>query len=274
MSSPSSVVWVDGQLLVDDQLPDDVALLLGTELGMSPAVYVHRDELLHAHVRMLSLAADTLGYEGFEAARTLAALEAATASSAGTVRVSLVPDPASHKAMPPGHHWSPQVEAFTPPPMSPVDSPAGLRLATGAHRRNQTSPAAGIVLRDDAELRAGAVQDPQVDLTVWGDLAGNVACVDQHALFTRSGGRLVTPPLSDAAPRTAWRHALLTGRDVAESSLPLAELSGDTPPGALVCLSPWGDPRPVASVDGRSVDIDATAALVDELRERMEDLRR
>jgi branched-chain amino acid aminotransferase len=141
-----------------------------------------------------------------------------------------------------------------------------------AHRRNQTSPAAAIVLRDDAELRAGAVDSPEVDLTLWGNLADRVACVDQHALFARVDGQLVTPPLADGAPRTAWRHALLTGPGAVEAPLALPGLVATVD--ALALLSPWGEPAPVASLAGEPVDAAASAALVDELRERSEDLRR
>lgn len=251
-TATASVVWVDGEFVSDEQQSHRVQVRLGASLGISPVAYVRGGSLLDAHARTLALAATTLGYDGAD----IAVLMAVLAPLGDALHaVSLVPTLESHRATPPGTDWMFDVRPFEPPLIA-GRSLDGVRLTVGEFRRNQTSPAANVLLRDDADLAAGASRDPQVDATLWLDLDGHVACADQHCVVAEIGGRLCTPALDHAALRTAWRHSLVSADTsaVVEQAVTLDDLLAAD---AVVCVTPWGQVLPVSSLDERSYDTTA-----------------
>lgn len=141
------------------------------------------------------------------------------------------------------------LDGFTPPRVLSPDSPAGLRVSLASHRRNQSSAAARLLLSQDTELIAGRVQSEQTDATLWLNLEGNVACIDQHSVFVRmSDARLLTPPLQDGAIHSACRSAQIESSGAQEQSMTLADLLGAQ---SITCLTPWGQTVPVSSLAGR-----------------------
>ncbi|CAN5513015.1 hypothetical protein BH10ACT3_BH10ACT3_12650 [soil metagenome] len=256
-SATASLVWSEGDLYAVDEAPDEVRTLMGSVLGLSPAVHVTPGVLLGTQVRILAIAATSLGYTGYDAAQVAAQLEELDEPSL----VALVPAPDSHKAMPPGEAWSVRTETFLPPSqLGAAAEPDGLRLATSPFRRNHTNPAASVQLMDDTELWAGAVRRDDVDATLWLNLSEHVAGVDQHALLAVVDGALVTPSPEHGAVRTAWRQAMVIDSGATEVPLGLDDLFRAD---AVVCLTTWGDVVAVASLDGRLVgDAETSVGLV------------
>jgi hypothetical protein len=274
------VFWVDGKILDSDSLNPDVEARLGLLLGISPVVYICADpelavdqaaQKVEEHVQILSEAAQTLGYTGFDsalaAAQIASAVDGSTQDGAGQdgagqdgagqddsglqqyVAVTLVPRAISHKAAPPGADWFMQLAGFTPPRVLSVDSPGGLRVSLSSHRRNQKSPAAQLLLAQDTELLAGRVRTEDSDATLWLNLDAEVACIDQHSVFVRmSDATLLTPPLDDGAIHSAYRSAQIESSGALEQSLTLGDLLDSQ---SITCLTPWGQTVPVASLAGR-----------------------
>ena len=122
-------------------------------------------------------------------------------------------------------------------------------MSLASHLRNQSSPAARLLLSQDTELIAGRVQSEQTDATLWLNLEGNVACIDEHSVFVRlSNATLLTPPLQDGAIHSACRSAQIESSGAQEQSLTLADLLGAQ---SITCLTPWGQTVPVSSLAGR-----------------------
>ena len=264
------VFWIDGKILDSDLLSQDTEARLGLLLGISPVVYINADpelapdrvaQTVQAHVQVLSDAAQTLGYMGFDPALAASQIAAALLGPAqdGSAQdgsgqqpylsAALIPSASSHKAAPPGGDWFMHLDGFTPPRVLSPDSPAGLRVSLASHRRNQSSAAARLLLSQDTELIAGRVQSEQTDATLWLNLEGNVACIDQHSVFVRmSDARLLTPPLQDGAIHSACRSAQIESSGAQEQSMTLADLLGAQ---SITCLTPWGQTVPVSSLAGR-----------------------
>ena len=264
------VFWIDGKILDSDLLSQDTEARLGLLLGISPVVYINADpelavdrvaQTVQAHVQVLSEAAQTLGYTGFDPALAASQIAAALLGPAqdGSAQdgsgqqpylsAALIPSASSHKAAPPGGDWFMHLDGFTPPRVLSPDSPAGLRVSLASHRRNQSSAAARLLLSQDTELIAGRVQSEQTDATLWLNLEGNVACIDQHSVFVRmSDARLLTPPLQDGAIHSACRSAQIESSGAQEQSMTLADLLGAQ---SITCLTPWGQTVPVSSLAGR-----------------------
>ena len=274
------VFWIDGKILDSDLLSQDTEARLGLLLGISPVVYINADpelavdrvaQTVQAHVQVLSEAAQTLGYTGFDPALAASQIAAALLGPAqdGTAQdgsaqdgsaqdgsgqqpylsAALIPSAKSHKAAPPGGDWFMHLDGFTPPRVLSPDSPTGLRVSLASHRRNQSSPAARLLLSQDTELIAGSVQSEQTDATLWLNLEGHVACIDQHSVFVRmSNATILTPPLQDGAIHSACRSAQIESSGAQEQSLTLADLLGAQ---SITCLTPWGQTVPVSSLAGR-----------------------
>ena len=264
------VFWIDGKILDSDLLSQDTEARLGLLLGISPVVYINADpelapdrvaQTVQAHVQVLSDAAQTLGYMGFDPALAASQIAAALLGPAqdGSAQdgsgqqpylsAALIPSANSHKAAPPGGDWFMHLDGFTPPRVLSPDSPTGLRVSLASHRRNQSSPAARLLLSQDTELIAGSVQSEQTDATLWLNLEGNVACIDQHSVFVRmSNATILTPPLQDGAIHSACRSAQIESSGAQEQSLTLADLLGAQ---SITCLTPWGQTVPVSSLAGR-----------------------
>ena len=264
------VFWIDGKILDSDLLSQDTEARLGLLLGISPVVYINADpelavdrvaQTVQAHVQVLSEAAQTLGYTGFDPALAASQIAAALLGPAqdGSAQdgsgqqpylsAALIPSASSHKAAPPGGDWFMHLDGFTPPRVLSPDSPAGLRVSLASHRRNQSSAAARLLLSQDTELIAGRVQSEQTDATLWLNLEGNVACIDEHSVFVRmSNATILTPPLQDGAIHSACRSAQIESSGAQEQSLTLADLLGAQ---SITCLTPWGQTVPVSSLAGR-----------------------
>ena len=264
------VFWIDGKILDSDLLSQDTEARLGLLLGISPVVYINADpelavdrvaQTVQAHVQVLSEAAQTLGYTGFDPALAASQIAAALLGPAqdGSAQdgsgqqpylsAALIPSAKSHKAAPPGGDWFMHLDGFTPPRVLSPDSPTGLRVSLASHRRNQSSPAARLLLSQDTELIAGRVQSEQTDATLWLNLEGNVACIDEHSVFVRmSNATILTPPLQDGAIHSACRSAQIESSGAQEQSLTLADLLGAQ---SITCLTPWGQTVPVSSLAGR-----------------------
>ena len=162
---------------------------------------------------------------------------------------ALIPSASSHKAAPPAADWFMHLDGFTPPRVLSPDSPTGLRVSLASHRRNQSSPAARLLLSQDTELIAGSVQSEQTDATLWLNLEGHVACIDEHSVFVQmSNATILTPPLQDGAIHSACRSAQIESSGAQEQSLTLADLLGAQ---SITCLTPWGQTVPVSSLAGR-----------------------
>ena len=269
------VFWIDGKILDSDLLSQDTEARLGLLLGISPVVYINADpelapdrveQTVQAHVQVLSEAAQTLGYTGFDPALAASQIAAALPGPAqdgsaqdGSAQdgsgqqpylsAALIPSANSHKAAPPGGDWFMHLDGFTPPRVLSPDSPTGLRVSLASHRRNQSSPAARLLLSQDTELIAGSVQSEQTDATLWLNLEGHVACIDEHSVFVRmSNATILTPPLQDGAIHSAYRSAQIESSGAQEQSLTLADLLGAQ---SNTCLTPWGQTVPVSSLAGR-----------------------
>ncbi len=269
------VFWIDGKILDSDLLSQDTEARFGLLLGISPVVYINADpelavdrvaQTVQAHVQVLSEAAQTLGYTGFDPALAASQIAAALPGPAqdgsaqdgsaqdGSRRqpylsAALIPSASSHKAAPPGGDWFIHLDGFTPPRVLSPDSPTGLRVSLASHRRNQSSPAARLLLSQDTELIAGSVQSEQTDATLWLNLEGHVACIDEHSVFVRmSNATILTPPLQDGAIHSACRSAQIESSGAQEQSLTLADLLGAQ---SITCLTPWGQTVPVSSLAGR-----------------------
>jgi hypothetical protein len=271
--------------------PAGPQVLLGIALGLSPLVCSRRGVLLAGHADELAHAASVLGYDGVTAEdmRTrLAAVEHDRFVAA------LVPTPDAHKAMPPRSSWSLEIAAGgsdRPDPHDRLDrldqcdgpdapgqlAAAGeLRLLVSPHRRNHTSPASSLVLADDTELWAAVLHHPAgagplpalgIDSLVRLNLQDHVACVGHPAVVVRSAGRLLTPPVTDGAPRTAWRRELVRTAGVAEVSLRLEDLFRAD---AVACVDPWGEVHAVVSIDDREY---GERSLAKELHEHLRSCR-
>ena len=269
------VFWIDGKILDSDLLSQDTEARLGLLLGISPVVYINADpelavdrvaQTVQAHVQVLSEAAQTLGYTGFDPALAASQIAAALLGPAqdgpaqgGSAQdgsgqqpylsAALIPSASSHKAAPPGGDWFIHLDGFTPPRVLSPDSPTGLRVSLASHRRNQSSPAARLLLSQDTELIAGSVQSEQTDATLWLNLEGHVACIDEHSVFVQmSNATILTPPLQDGAIHSACRSAQIESSGAQEQSLTLADLLGAQ---SITCLTPWGQTVPVSSLAGR-----------------------
>ncbi|KLR61949.1 branched-chain amino acid aminotransferase/4-amino-4-deoxychorismate lyase [Actinobacteria bacterium IMCC26207] len=269
------VFWIDGKILDSDLLSQDTEARLGLLLGISPVVYINADpelapdrvaQTVQAHVQVLSEAAQTLGYTGFDPGLAVSQITAALPGPAQDgpaqdgsahdgsgqqpyLSAALIPSANSHKAAPPAADWFMHLAGFTPPRVLSPDSPTGLRVSLASHRRNQSSPAARLLLSQDTELIAGSVQSEQTDATLWLNLEGNVACIDQHSVFVRmSNATILTPPLQDGAIHSACRSAQIESSGAQEQSLTLADLLGAQ---SITCLTPWGQTVPVSSLAGR-----------------------
>ena len=269
------VFWIDGKILDSDLLSQDTEARLGLLLGISPVVYINADpelavdrvaQTVQAHVQVLSEAAQTLGYTGFDPALAASQIAAALLGPAqdgpaqgGSAQdgsgqqpylsAALIPSASSHKAAPPAADWFMHLDGFTPPRVLSPDSPTGLRVSLASHRRNQSSPAARLLLSQDTELIAGRAQSEQTDATLWLNLEGNVACIDEHSVFVRmSNATILTPPLQDGAIHSACRSAQIESSGAQEQSLTLADILGAQ---SITCLTPWGQTVPVSSLAGR-----------------------
>ena len=264
------VFWIDGKILDSDLLSQDTEARLGLLLGISPVVYINADpelavdrvaQTVQAHVQVLSEAAQTLGYTGFDPALAASQIAAALLGPAqgGSAQdgsgqqpylsAALIPSASSHKAAPPAADWLMHLDGFTPPRVLSPDSPTGLRVSLASHRRNQSSPAARLLLSQDTELIAGSVQSEQTDATLWLNLEGHVACIDEHSVFVQmSNATILTPPLQDGAIHSACRSAQIESSGAQEQSLTLADLLGAQ---SITCLTPWGQTVPVSSLAGR-----------------------
>jgi branched-subunit amino acid aminotransferase/4-amino-4-deoxychorismate lyase len=278
MASPTQIserspamFWVDGQTQTADSLSRAASAQLGLLLGISPVVYValavdQEDALtslnvdIAAHMQVLDLAALTLGFSGFDAAEAIAKIHGAQRSAsvkaarhsgagAGFLAVALVPDANSHKAAPPGANWFLQLSEFTPPRLLAPESEGGLRVAQSSYRRNQSSPSACLLLEQDAELLAGRALVGEADATLWLNLDGHVACVDQHCVFvSQADGSVMTPPLQDGALNTAWRTERIAVLGAVERSITLADLDNAE---SVDCITAWGEALRVGSFAGR-----------------------
>ena len=264
------VFWIDGKILDSDLLSQDTEARLGLLLGISPVVYINADpelavdrvaQTVQAHVQVLSEAAQTLGYTGFDPALAASQIAAALpgperdgSAQDGSgqqpyLSAALIPSANSHKAAPPGGDWFMHLDGFTPPRVLSPDSPTGLRVSLASHRRNQSSAAARLLLSQDTELIAGSVQSEQTDATLWLNLEGHVACIDEHSVFVQmSNATILTPPLQDGAIHSACRSAQIESSGAQEQSLTLADLLGAQ---SITCLTPWGQTVPVSSLAGR-----------------------
>ena len=235
-------VWLDDELKTTGDAPGaisaEVAVLMGTALGISPACHLRGDAMLGEHLDLLADAAATLGYHGVDAP---ALADALGDLAGGDSVIALVPGPAAHRAAPPGDDWSLVRWPAARGAAGPIDA------AVSPTPRNHLSPATGVLLLDDTELSAGAraAQRAGRDGCVWVDLDGRLSCLDQGALVLRFDGRLVTPSAGCGAVRTAWRDALVRGGSLEEGELVLADLRRAD---SAACLQPWATVRPVARV--------------------------
>ena len=268
--TPPAMFWVDGHILTADLMSTETSAELGLLLGISPAVYVavpadqqgvqtSAEVGVASHAQVLEVAAHTLQYSGFVAATAVEQIQDALNSAsvlaagrsgdrAGFLAVALIPDANSHKAAPPDANWFMQLTGFTPPRLLAPESEGGLRVELSSYRRNQTSPSACLLLKQDAELLAGQALGEQADATLWLNLDGHVACVDQHCVFvSQADGLVLTPPLQDGALNTAWRTERIAALGAVERSISLADLHNAESVG---CLTAWGETLHVASLDG------------------------
>ena len=262
-SATASVVWSDGRLLDDGEVPDQVEIELGLLLGMSPVVHVAHGVLADEHAAVLHDAATVLGYDGPSIGQV-----ADRVRGLGTSRAALavVPTADHHRAMPAGSAWRlVEVDAPDDRAAAPVD-PEPVDVVTSPFARRALPEVASIVLCDDAEQAAAALRQPggpvDVGALLRRDGDGHVARVGDAAVFARVDGRVVTARLADGAPRTAWRAVLLDG--VHETSLTVDALHGAI---SLALLDPDGSVRTVRSVDGVVID---DAELAVELRSRLD----
>jgi branched-subunit amino acid aminotransferase/4-amino-4-deoxychorismate lyase len=253
-------VWVDGELHAHGSIPSEVAVLMGTALGMSPACHLRGTALLDEHLSLLIEAAVTLGYDGVDPAQLRVALAGLGAGE--QVVVALVPGPVAHRAAPPGEDWSLVRWPADPPQHEPIDAPLS------ATPRNHLSPVSGTLLLDDTELLAGsrAAAVRGGDACLWTDLDGRLSCLDRGALVLRAEGRLVTPAEACGAVRTAWRQALVEVGALVEAELRPDDLARAD---SASCLQPWGSAQPVwraGGVEYRShAASDELQVLLDEL---------
>lgn len=243
-------------------LSHDVAVQLGRTLGMSPVAYLGSPTGFPTldpvdQLAPLVDAAALLGYEGVEAHELLGSLTAPVTApltspsarpSTGYTLVTLVPDPTSHKAAPPGRSWFCHTEPFEP---SAAGSLPGaersevLRVVVAAERRNETSPVSSVLLWDDpiAELTCrgavGAGADAAVVLNTSGRVVGlDVGNLVLTTLDHEGSSAAVTPPLGDGAIDTVWRRVLVDSGQVVERSLEPGDLVDAD---RIDCLYPWGD---------------------------------
>jgi branched-chain amino acid aminotransferase len=231
---------VNGTLYDRDSLPPDLTIRFGISLGLSPVCYLRENLLLAQHLDVLGRAADALGYSGFD---PRAAGDAISATDMSDSVVALIPTPADHKAGAPGADWMLVVRPFTAP-----DSSSPLRLCISQHRRNHHSPTINALLLGDAELRAGAREAIAADRdeVVWLNLDDAVSCIGAGALFADIGGRVVTPPLADGVPDSAWRAACIEPGAAVEQHVDVGDLQGAA---AVACVWPWGSVQPVGAID-------------------------
>ena len=240
MRPSESSVWVDGTLYARDSLPPELAVRFGTSLGLSPACYTRENALLEQHVAVLERAAAALGYSGFHPE---AAAESIAAVDAPAALVALVPTPLDHKAAAPGPDWILVAEPFAAP-----DRAEPLRLGPSPSRRNHRSPTSSTLLLGDAELHAGtrSARAAGHDDVVWLNLDDVVSCIAAGTVVAEIEGSVVTPPLADGVPSTAWRTAVLDARAAVERRIDLDDLLAAR---AVACVWPWGSVQAVAAVD-------------------------
>ena len=246
-------VWFDDELHDPGALSPELAVLMGTALGMSPACHLRGDALLDEHLASLAEGAAALGYHGVDAASLRDALGELPP---GPNVLALVPGPAAHRATPPGEDWALVRWHGQDRPGGAIDA------VVSPSPRNRHSPAAGVLLLDDTELLAGsrAAHAQGRDACGWLDLDGRLSCVDQGALVLRLDGRLVTPSTSCGAIRTAWRDALVREGVIEERELVVDDLRRAE---GAACFDPWASVRSIARVD--DIELASAAAAAEEL---------
>lgn len=260
-SPPTSLVWADGAVTEGSEISTQLEVDLGRLLGISPAVYLNGRDHLEGQVDLLGDCAKTLGYTQFEAAKIVEELVTLIESTGfGHLVVSLLPGPASHKAAPPGSDWFLNVEQFSIDQFSVENFSVGpqasrLRVGLSNSVRNHHGVCANLLLLDDLELDL-APRDG-VDVVLWLNGDGNVACADQSAVIVREGSSSYTPPLTDGAIESGWRGRAVGSGEVVESSISLARLLAAD---EVYCLMPWGQRIQVASVEGVGVSANGGVA--------------
>ena len=104
------------------------------------------------------------------------------------------------------------------------------------------------MLLGDAELHAGtrSARAAGHDDVVWLNLDDVVSCIAAGTVVAEIEGSVVTPPLADGVPSTAWRTAVLDARAAVERRIDLDDLLAAR---AVACVWPWGSVQAVAAVD-------------------------
>lgn len=237
------MIWVNGTLYDRGSLPPELTILFGTSLGLSPVCHLRERLLLVQHLDVLGRGAASLGYSSFDAG---AAAEAVSSIDAPESMVALVPAPADHRAVSPGAQWT-----LVAGPFSSPDASKPLRLGVSRHRRNHHSPTINTLLLGDGELLAGSREATaaDVDEVVWLNLDDNVSCAGSAALFAELDGRVVTSPLADGVPESAWRAACIDEIGAVELHLHVGELLAAR---SVACVWPWGSVQAVGAIDDTS----------------------
>ena len=241
---------MNGTLYDRDSLPDELAILFGTSLGLSPTCHLRERLLLRQHLDVLGRAAESLGYSGFT---TDSAADAVTTVDTADSVVALVPTRADHRAIAAGTHWMLVTAPFTAP-----DASAPLRLGHSRHRRNQRNPTINALVLGDGELAAGTREATTagLDEVVWLNLDDHVSCIGTGALFAELDGSVVTPPLTDGVPDSAWRAECFHGTDAQEQHLGVDDLLAAD---SVACVWPWGTAQAVAAIDRHEYNAGALA---------------
>ena len=234
---------MNGTLYDRDDLPPELTILFGTSLGLSPVCYPRERLLLRQNLDILGRAAESVGYSSFDADE---AAEAISRIDAPESVVALVPSPADHRAAPPGNDW-----LLVAAPFSAPDASDPLHLGVSIHRRNHHNPTINTLFLGDGELLAGTREAIAIGLddVVWLNLDDNVSCIASGALFAKIDTEVVTPPLADGVPESAWRAACIDETGAVELHLDIKELLAAQ---SVACVWPWGSAQAVGTIDQTS----------------------
>lgn len=245
-------IWLNGRLQDAAEAridPADRGLLLGDGLFETLRVADGAPRRLAAHLARMRAGAEVIGLAipltDAQIAAAMAEVIAATATTAGSLRLTVTRGTGPRGLLPPKQ---PQPMVMLTAGGLPPQTPAHLIVAQST-RRNEHSPLSrlkslnyldNVLARMEAE-RAGA------DDALMLNTAGRVAESTVANVFWAKDGRLFTPPLSEGVLPGVRRAAIMAALNAQERPVFADELRGADE----VFLSNSLSVRQVATLDGR-----------------------
>ncbi|MGI6247711.1 MAG: aminotransferase class IV [Pseudochelatococcus sp.] len=246
------ICWLDGSLIDGAQKAlalDDRGFLLGDGLYETIRIAQGRVQQAGRHLARLAHGASVIGLPmpTADIAAAMAAVIAANALQAGSLRLTLTRGSGPRGLLPP-QAPSPTllIAAF---PAAPPAAPARVIMATRT-RRNEHSPLAGIKSLNclDGIIARLEARDLNADDALLPNTAGRIAEATAANVFALIGGEWLTPPVTEGALPGITRARILEagGR---EAPLTLHDLM----PADEIALTSSLGIRPVRELAGKNL---------------------